>query len=566
MQTPKLLPVSAALLFTLAHLPAQAQTATPPDAGALRQQIEQGQQPALPAARRPVAPPAPEYKPAGNLSVTVARFEFRGNSLLGDAALQAAVAPWLQRPLDFAELQRAVAAAANAYREAGWIVRAYLPQQEIAAGTVVVQIVEARFGAAQINSAQGLRLDPERARRMVLAAQPTGAPLSGQAVDRALLLIQDLPGVSVKGNLAPGKEDGETDLLVRLDARPLWTGDATLDNVGSRSTGAWRLAGSVQARSAFALGDMASVNLIHSEGSDYLRAAASLPLGFEGLRLGASVSTLDYKVVSADFSALDLKGSSSTLGLDATYPVIRATARNLYASANLDLRGYRNSGSGVVTSDYSVRVLSAGLSGSQFDEWQGGGLTTASLTLSAGQVDLGGSPNEALDAAAAHTQGSFQKLRFSLGRQQTVDARTTLHAVVSGQFASRNLDSGEKIYLGGSTGVRAYPSSEAGGSEGLSLAVDLRFRVNDNLSVGGLYDWGQVTVNRKTGFPGATPNNRLSLQGLGATAAWATPWGVNLSATWSHRLGDNPNATAGGQDQDGTLVKNRLWFSATYTH
>jgi hemolysin activation/secretion protein len=400
----------------------------------------------------------------------------------------------------------------------------------------------------------------------VLAAQPAGGPLSGQAVDRALLLIQDLPGVTVKGNLAPGREDGETDLLVRLDARPLWGGDVALDNVGSRSTGAWRLAGSVQARSALGLGDLASISLIHSEGSDYLRSAASLPLGLSGLRLGASASTLSYKVISAAFAALDLNGSSQTLGLDASYPVIRATARNLFASANLDLRGYRNNGSDVVTSDYKVSVFSAGLSGSQFDEWQGGGLTTASLTLSTGNVDLGGSPNEAQDAAAAHTQGSFQKLRFSLGRQQTVDAKTTLQAVVSGQFASQNLDSGEKIYLGGSTGVRAYPSSEAGGSEGLSLAVDLRYRVNDNLSVGGLYDWGQVTVNRKTGFPGATPHNRLSLQGLGVTAAWATPWGVNLSTTWSHRLGDNPNATSGGQDQDGTLVKNRIWFSATYTH
>ena len=36
---------------------------------------------------------------------------------------------------------------AAAYREAGWVVRAYLPQQDIAGGTVTIQIVEAIFGA-----------------------------------------------------------------------------------------------------------------------------------------------------------------------------------------------------------------------------------------------------------------------------------------------------------------------------------------------------------------------------------------------------------------------------------
>jgi hypothetical protein len=39
--------------------------------------------------------------------------------------------------------------------------------------------------------------------------------------------------------------------------------------------------------------------------------------------------------------------------------------------------------------------------------------------------------------------------------------------------------------------------------------------------------------------------------------------GPGLKATWAHRLGDNPNPTATGNDQDGSLLKNRFWLVAT---
>ncbi len=54
-----------------------------------------------------------------------------------------------------------------------------------------------------------------------------------------------------------------------------------------------------------------------------------------------------------------------------------------------------------------------------------------------------------------------------------------------------------------------------------------------------------------------------SLKGYGLSLGWQTSFGVNLKATWAHRIGDNPNPTNTGTDQHGSLNKNRLWLSAS---
>jgi hypothetical protein len=39
--------------------------------------------------------------------------------------------------------------------------------------------------------------------------------------------------------------------------------------------------------------------------------------------------------------------------------------------------------------------------------------------------------------------------------------------------------------------------------------------------------------------------------------------GFNLKVMVARRLGSNPNPTSTGQDQDGSLVLNRFWLSAS---
>jgi hemolysin activation/secretion protein len=78
------------------------------------------------------------------------------------------------------------------------------------------------------------------------------------------------------------------------------------------------------------------------------------------------------------------------------------------------------------------------------------------------------------------------------------------------------------------------------------------------------YDWGRVRVNRDNDFDRAPALNSLSLRGAGVSLAWDDGRGLSARLTWARRIGENPNPTAAGKDQDGTLVKNRIWLTAGY--
>ena len=544
----------------LLSAPALAQV--PPNAGSLLQQMEQSRpQPPAAALPAPIAQPPAEMKPVGGLSVTVRAFRFAGNRLLTDEALQAAVQPFLNRPLGFSGLQEAAAAAARAYRQAGWIVRVYLPQQDVTEGVVTLQIVEAAFGGTQLEGALPDRIALERLQAIVSAAQPMGAPLNGDALDRALLLLDDLPGIAVSGNLKAGPREGETSLALKVTDKALTSGEASADNAGSRSTGAIRMLGTLYVNSPARLGDQAALTGIHTEGSDYARLGYTLPVGHQGLRLGASASRLSYRLVSPEFAELDARGNSTTLGLEASYPLIRSRQRNLNLLLNLDRKRFDNQSGGATTSLYRVDTLSLGLSGSLFDAL--GGANSGSISLVSGKVDLAGSPNEAADAATIRSAGNFNKLRYAFSRYQSLGTDRSALVSVSGQMASKNLDSAEKFYLGGSMGVRAYPSSEGGGSEGVLASLELRQALPRNFILSGFYDWGRVTVNRDNDFIGAATLNQYCLRGIGLALAWQPRADLSLKATWARRIGDNPNPTASGLDQDGSLVRNRYWLLAS---
>ncbi|MDZ4263454.1 MAG: ShlB/FhaC/HecB family hemolysin secretion/activation protein, partial [Pseudomonadota bacterium] len=104
-------------------------------------------------------------------------------------------------------------------------------------------------------------------------------------------------------------------------------------------------------------------------------------------------------------------------------------------------------------------------------------------------------------------------------------------------------------------------SNEGGGSAGRLVNMELSWRLPQNFALTGFYDWGQIHVNQDN-YANNSPN-RFLLKGAGLALAWEASFGLNLNATWARRIGDNPNSTTTGNDQDGTLVKNRWWLTSS---
>ncbi len=531
-------------LFLLVAMQAHAQN--PPDAGALQQQIDRERQQQLPeqlAPQKPAVPP-PMSPPTGAV-ITVAQFRFVGNTLLSAEQLAPAVADYLDRPLDFRQLQAAAAAVAEVYRAAGWIVRAYLPAQDIKDGIVTIQIVEAVFGQVRHESPGATQVSPSRIDAIVLARQQPGSALNAMALDRGLLLADDLPGVSVAASLAAGASERETDLILTTADDARVAGDVSIDNTGSRATGEERLNANVNLASPAGWGDLASASLSTTEGSDYGRLAYSLPLGSDGWRAGASASELRYKLIEAPLDPATDRGTSTILGLDAGYPVIRSRQQNLYVNLTYDHKDFDNRLSAApdgIASRYKMNVYSIALNGNHFDNLGGGGANSVNLTLASGHRGSG------IDT----TEQYFTKLRYSLSRQQVITSELAFYLAISGQYATKNLDSAERFYLGGAYGLRAYPSGEAGGSSAYLATTELRWRAIPDLMLTGFVDSGAVRNHDNAG-------NNYDLSGAGIALAWKAPFGLYLNATWAARLGENPYPA----DTEESSEHHRFWLSAS---
>ena len=345
--------------------------------------------------------------------------------------------------------------------------------------------------------------------------------------------------------------------------KPLLSGDATVDNAGSRSTGVNRLSFNGFGNSVLGLGDLWSASALANSGSTYLRFSATAPLGLDGLRLGANASRLEYRIADSVYASQQLEGASGVLGLEAMYPLVRTPQQNVYFSVALDHKNFLNYASGSAVSDYASRAFVWSLYGNRFDDFAGGGGTSANLTLTQGHLVLDSYPGHADDASTLQTAGNYRKLRYALSRQQFVTQDLILLASWSGQWTDQNLDSSEKFGLGGSAGVRAYPSGEGSGAIGQLLTAELRWRWSDALALSGFYDTGSVTINARNDYVGASALNAYSLSGSGLALTWQPGGRTSVKLTWARRAGSNPNPAANGNDQDGSLVQDRLWASAS---
>lgn len=546
-------------IFCAITLPALADGV--PDAGSLRQPLDREHQESLPS--QGIALPDGSVVPqaqSGGVAVVVSSFHFVGNSLLSTDQLNVVVAHFVGQRLDLNGLKSAAAAVGAAYRDAGWVVRTALPHQTIENGIVIIQVIESTLGNVVIDGDVPTRVPSAQIIETVRGSQAGGVQLNRKVLERGILLANDLPGVDVTGAMREGTAERETDIGLKVVDEPLLMGRAMLDNSGSRSTGAGRVLLDASLLSPLKIGDQTDASFSHTEGSDYLWGGYTIPVGLNGLRLRVSGSIFHYRLISSDFEKLHAKGSSYSAGLGATYPIIRSTQRNLYMNASYDRRGFDNQANGATNTDYTTDALSLGLTGNLYDNWQGGGVTNGKLTLIGSDLDLNGSPNFAQDAATTRAAGYSTRLRYALSREQRVNSWVYLHGAMSGQWASKNLDSSDKFYLGGPYGVRAYPVNEGGGAQGQLINLEVRFNLPRQTQLSAFYDWGNVEVNVDNNYIGASKLNSYALRGAGLGFLSQLPAGFELNGIWARRIGDNPNPTVKGLDQDGSRHLNRFWI------
>lgn len=552
---------AAAACLLLATSALQAQTA--PDAGQLLRDANRSPAAPLPARPPELSPPAAR-EPVAGPRVQVAAFKLSGITLLTDAEVQARLAGFIGQPAAMADLRRAADSVAALYRERGYLVRAYLPEQELRDGVVAISVLEGRLAAVRVEqAAPGRSISPEQVRATMTARQKLGEPVRADDIQRAISLLNAMPGLSASSLLEPGEQPGESRLVVSVRDEPRITGQVQLDNAGSKASGEWRASAGIALHSPSGRGDQAQVYASKSSGSTYGSASYSLPLGHDGLRASLNTSRLTYGYA---LGASRYTGAASVLGVALAYPVLRSATVNLQASLGQDHKRFDNAVAGIQLNDKTLDVSSLGVTGDASDGIFGGGLTQFGLVLSAGRLDLSAHAADlAADRAGPQRQGRYHKLAWTLGRLQRITAADTLALTYAGQQASRNLDSAEKFGATGQTGVRAYSSAEPSGDNGQLLSLEWRHQIGGQLTLSAYHERARLQRDHSTG-PGTLNPNRFSLAGSGLGLSWGSASQLLVRAALAWRHGDNPvRNPATGADSDGTRRNPRAYIAVLRT-
>ncbi len=466
----------------------------------------------------------------------IQRFEVSGDTVLGAEVAQATVAPFTGKQKDFADIQRALEALENAYRERGYgVIQVLLPEQDITRGVVRFNIIEPKIGKVIVEGNQNF--STENVRRSLPAVQEGATPNSNE-IARNLQIGAEHPVKQTSVLLRSGAAENLVDVNVRVkDDRP-WRLVATLDNTGTTDTGLLRLGVGYQHTNLFDRDHQLSLQYITSPSQ--LDQVSIYGFGYRipYYRLNSSLdfyggySDVDSGTVGGLF---DVKGKGSIFGSRWNYylPKLQDLEHKVYLG--LDYRAFQNNvtlgGIGFVP-DITVHPISLGY----------GGL----VRMTASELNFNVSVSNNIPGGNDGTQADFSRTRFGATDDYLIyrGGASFSHAfrnewqsrvAVSGQYTRDLLIPGEQFGIGGAGTVRGYLPREAANDKGYAAQVEFytpNFAGNVGMNdkwrsrVVGFYDFGGL--KRNDPLPGEEASQYLSSTGLGLRLSYGKAFSLRL--------------------------------------
>ncbi|MBU8544640.1 MULTISPECIES: ShlB/FhaC/HecB family hemolysin secretion/activation protein [Roseomonadaceae] len=488
----RVLALTLMLPQVLPSMQAQAQTAPPAPPPLTPGQIEQlapSTAPRLAPSLRPVIP-APAQGPGAAIRVRVVDARITGNQALPEAPLRDLLAPLIGQEVPLSDIEDARIAVISAYDQAGYpFVTATAGLEPVADGsTLVLSVIEGRIESVKLDGDIG----PAGTQVLRFLAPLTGGgPVTASALERALLLAGDVPGVSLRSVVRPleGGNPGALELVAQVVRRP-FSGYLSIDNRGFRQTGPLQGLLAIGANSFTDMGERVEVLLFQSQDWEQTlgQVSGEVFLGGSGLRLRGYFGTGITRPGSF-LAQLGYEGTTHLGGVGATYPIIRSRPMNLFAGLQFDwLDTEVEVGTpGVRQSRDQTRVLRLGLEGNRRDTLlpfaPDAATTSASLRVHNGTAWFGATrASEVPGAARAGSDFDFTKWTAELSRTQPLFAprdgmMVSLFAQVAGQITDDVLPLSEKFLFGGNRLGRGFYAGQVTGDNAFGASMELQFNV-----------------------------------------------------------------------------------------
>ena len=507
--------------------------------------------------------------------ILIKEFRFDGEiKAFSKEELRRVIQDLYNKDLTFNEIQTAALRIKNFYNQKGYfLANAVIPKQEVQNGIVTIVITEGKLDSKNPFIIKKIDLRLKENIPAEYLNQSMNGEVTQQGLERGLLNFNDTPGVAGTITLEPGDEPGTTKIILDVIEGPLLSGSVTVDNYGSRYTGEIRTTGTININNPSNYGDQVGLTKIIApkDNFDLNQASYNFPLGRSGLRGTASYSKLEYKIGKELETNPMSMGTADLYSTSVKYPLYRTAKQSFFVDGSYDKKKLYNETTGSVTSNKELDNYGLGFTFQNTDEFITAGFSQLSFTQTYGDLDLSkvaSSLTSDQGAGGAKTNGSFEKSAVQLLRIQRVTEKLNLQLLANAQFANKNLDSSEKLSLGGATGVRAYPSGEASGDEGQKVSIDAKYNVKSGTKFGDIiasvfYDYGKIRQYKDTLDITMTTPNEYSLESWGVALDLIAAGKYNVKVGWADAIGGNPGKTSSGNNSDGKGDLSRYWFLAS---
>jgi hemolysin activation/secretion protein len=485
--------------------------------GQIERQLERPPEPTT----RPgaVTIPEPSQTPppnAADIRFVLERLTVGGVTAYAADALRGVYANALGREVTLADIYQIADRLTARYRNDGYILSQVLvPAQSVENGSLRLQAVEGYVASVRVEGGRpSLNARVGRHAEKIRAARP----LTAGALERHVLLANDIPGVQVRAVLAPSSTPGAADLVLQVFERRYAAGFSS-DTRGSRAQGRQRLFGDFALHSLLGGASLTELRAVSTGDRElgYVAAAYDQSVGTEGTTIGIAGSYVYSRPQELALIPLELTTRSEALTITLSHPLVRSRARNLYVRASLAAFNSRTTVFGVKDSADRVRAVRVGLTVDFSDGL--GAINLADVEFSQGLSGLGASSNDDQYLSRATGRTDFRKTTLYAVRLQALPDNWSLALSVSAQYALTDLLSPELFAVGGDQFGRGYDFAELLNDHGVAGKLDLRYSHTwgtsrpTTLMPYSFVDFGRVW--QRTRFPGLDPTQSATSSGAG---------------------------------------------------
>lgn len=462
---------------------------------------------------------APTAVPEAKIQFKLTAVRIEGATVLTAAEFAPLYQPLLSRDVTLAEMADVARQITERYQDAGYVLsRAAAPDEIPEDGTVVIRVIEGFIAQVAIEGEVGGDAALLEAYGDKIAAE---RPTTIATLERYVLLISDLPGVTVQPLLEPFDTEEGAYKLILVMRQVYIGGSAQADNRGSKFIGPYQLQAAAVFNTPFGLYDNARLRVATTPRVSelvFVDGTYALPVGSEGTVVTFEAS-YDRSSPGFTLEPFDIHSRSLRIELQGAHPIVRSRNLDIYATARFTYRNAISNRLGTRAFEDRLRVLRGGgiLS---FDD-AADGRDWMSLEISHGLDVLGASDSKSMTTSDPSASTDFTKATLDFSRYQRVGEAWGVLVLAAGQYASGQLLASEEMGLGGERFGRAYDPSEITGASGLAGRAEIQrdfwpegVPVNQ-IQLYGYYDIGEVWN------PG-----RQSLSSLGGGVRVQFPYGI----------------------------------------